>query len=223
MRHEPSTDMIMFQAVLLWIVSWWPVEVAEGEPMFIAVGTLCAFCAMLLAIMSVKQSVPHPSPFPSITGQIAWALRPRKWMVAWGLIIALFAILGRPMVLNWYGAGAASTSTGGCACTCCRRRATARSRAAGSSRGGDDQQVRTNHVRHVAGRSTAKTDLARPCDPTLKMRGWSCRRVISPYIIAIDRRRHRLAARKDYTASGPYFGTPSKSAALRRLTSQLNA
>jgi len=105
MRQEPSTDMLMFQAVLAWIVAWWLIDIAQGHPMTIGVGTLFASCAMGLAIASVTQSVPQPSPFASSPGRVLWALRPRKWMIAWGVIVGLLAVLGRPMILNWYGGG----------------------------------------------------------------------------------------------------------------------
>lgn len=105
MQQSPSSDMLMFQAVLFWIVSWWLVEIAKGEPMSLAVATISASVAMGLAIGSINRTTEKPSPFHGTAGQILWALRPRKWLVAWGLIIGLVAVLGRPMILNNYGGG----------------------------------------------------------------------------------------------------------------------
>ena len=44
----------MFQAVLLWIVAWWLVEIVEGEPVGLGVGLRRGNCAMGLAFQSVN-------------------------------------------------------------------------------------------------------------------------------------------------------------------------
>jgi len=61
--------------------------------------------AMTFAIGAARRAVPQPSPFDSIAGRVAWSLRPRKWMLAWTGLIALFVVFGRPMVLFNYGGG----------------------------------------------------------------------------------------------------------------------
>lgn len=104
-RQEPSSDMLMFQAVLFWIIAWWLAEIAKGEPMSLASSAICASVAMGLAIGGVNRAVRHPSPFHSAAGHLLWLLRPRKWLVSWGIIIGLIAVLGRPMILNNYGGG----------------------------------------------------------------------------------------------------------------------
>ncbi len=104
-RTTAPTNMAMFQAVLLWIVAYWLVEIARGHAMTLGVATLVAVFAMLLAMISVNQAVAKPSPFSGTLGRLLWVLRPRAWMIAWSLIVAVIAILGRPMILNWYGGG----------------------------------------------------------------------------------------------------------------------
>lgn len=101
----PSSDLLMLQALLFWILSWWLAVLGDGHPIWVAVSALHAFVAMGLAIASATHAVRAPSPWPSVPGRMLWALRPRKWMIAWGLIITLFAVLGRPMILNNYGGG----------------------------------------------------------------------------------------------------------------------
>ncbi len=105
MRREPSSDLLMFQAVLFWIVAWWLVEIANGQPMSLAVAVISASVAMGLAIGSVNRAVEKPSPFHGTAGQILWALRPRKWLVAWAFVVGLMVFFGRPMILNNYGGG----------------------------------------------------------------------------------------------------------------------
>ncbi len=97
--------MMMFQAVLWWLIAWWLLEIAKGEPMTIAVGVTLAFLGLGLCIGSVTSHVPQPSPWHSSVGRVAWALRPRKWMLAWALILALITVFGRPMFLFYYGGG----------------------------------------------------------------------------------------------------------------------
>lgn len=105
MQQNPSSNMLMFQAVLFWIVAYWLIEIAKGEPMSLATAAISASVAMGLAIGSVTRMVEKPSPFHSAAGQVLWALRPRKWLVAWALIVGLIVAFGRPMILNSYGGG----------------------------------------------------------------------------------------------------------------------
>ena len=106
MRNDgPSSNILMTQAVLFWIIAWWLAVLVDGEPMGTAVAAICATIAMFLAIGSATHAVMAPSPFSSTTGHFLWALRPRKWMIAWGLIFALVAVLGRPLFLYNYGGG----------------------------------------------------------------------------------------------------------------------
>ena len=105
MQNGPSSNVMMFQAVLWWIIAWWLIELANGEPMPIAVGVSVAFIGLGLSIGSVTSHVPQPSPWGSVAGRLAWSLRPRKWMLAWALILGLIAIFGRPMLLFKYGGG----------------------------------------------------------------------------------------------------------------------
>ncbi|MCB1509264.1 MAG: hypothetical protein KDJ36_00040 [Hyphomicrobiaceae bacterium] len=103
--NSPSSNMAMFNAILFWLLAWWLVEIAGNDGVIIATAAFMALIGLGLAITSVKQSVASPSPFPGPTGQLLWALRPRKWMIAWGLIVVMIAILGRPMFLWNYGGG----------------------------------------------------------------------------------------------------------------------
>ena len=49
--------MLMFQAVLFWIVSWWLAELVDGEPMGTAVAAVCATMALSFAIGSARHAV----------------------------------------------------------------------------------------------------------------------------------------------------------------------
>lgn len=104
-NQSPSSNSLMFHGVLLWIVAWWLVDLVDGEPVGLGVSAFVATMAMVLAIQATNQSVAQPSPFTSLIGRTLWALRPRKWMIAWGVIIAILAVFGRPMILNNYGYG----------------------------------------------------------------------------------------------------------------------
>ena len=107
MMHNsgPSSDMLMFQAVLFWIVSWWLAELVDGDPMGTAVAAVCATMALSFSIGSARHAVILNAHSAHLVFRILWWARPRKWMMAWGLIIALVATFGRPMILGNYGGG----------------------------------------------------------------------------------------------------------------------
>jgi hypothetical protein len=103
--REPSSNLLMFQAVTMWIAAYWLGTLSEGVPVPTALAVMFAIAGMGLAVQAARQAVPQPSPWRSLTGRVLWALRPRKWMLAWGFIIGLMIVFGRPMILNWYGGG----------------------------------------------------------------------------------------------------------------------
>lgn len=103
MPQQPSSNMLMFQAVFFWIIAFWCVEIANQDPVGLGAAVVCAFVAMGLAIGSVSKTVRRQAPFPSLFGHVAWCLRPRKWMLGWALIVGLVLVFGRPMVLTTYG------------------------------------------------------------------------------------------------------------------------
>lgn len=104
-QSGPSADMLMFQSVLFWIVAWWLAELGQGQPMWVAVTVVCATMSMCFAIGSARHAIRRPSPFHSAIGRWLWAVRPRKWMIAWACIVGLVLIAGRPVILYNYGSG----------------------------------------------------------------------------------------------------------------------
>ena len=104
-QHAPSSNMLMFQAVMFWIISWWLIDLVDGEPVGTAVAVFCAFIGLGLSMGSVTSGVHRPSPWPSMVGWALWSLRPRKWMIAWACLIGLVLVFGRPMFLWNYGSG----------------------------------------------------------------------------------------------------------------------
>jgi len=102
---KPTAGQLAFLAVLMWVLSWWLLGVIEGEPVGTAIAVCLSFLGLAYAIHATAKAIPSLPPFTSLPGQILWALRPRGWMLAWGVIIALVLVFGRPMFLWNYGHG----------------------------------------------------------------------------------------------------------------------
>lgn len=98
-----GSNMFYFLAVFMWVIAWWWIGLVDGEPAGTAVGMLFAFMGWAYAIGGIGTAIPRPSPFTSLAGQIAWAFRPRPWVLWWGGIVLAVQILGAPMVLWNYG------------------------------------------------------------------------------------------------------------------------
>ncbi len=104
-QHAPSSNMLMFQAVLFWVLAWWLIDLVESEPIGTAISVVLAFAGLSFAIGSVTSGVHQSSPWPSTAGWVIWCLRPRKWMIAWACLIGLVLMFGQPMFLWNYGGG----------------------------------------------------------------------------------------------------------------------
>ncbi len=105
MDRKLGSNAYYFLAVFMWVIAWWWIGLVDGEPAGTAVGMLFAFMGWAYAIGGIGTAVPRPSPFTSGIGRIAWALRPRPWVLWWAGIILTVQILGAPMVLWNYGGG----------------------------------------------------------------------------------------------------------------------
>ena len=49
MPQQPSSNILIFQAVFFWIIAFWCVEIANQDPVGLGAAVICAFVAMGLA------------------------------------------------------------------------------------------------------------------------------------------------------------------------------
>ena len=97
MNAKQSSNVYYFVTVLFFLTAW---HIAPGEDgghgTWYILSTLIAFAAMGLAIEGTRAAVPEPSPFPGRAAKILWALRPRMWVLAWGVILWATWTYGTP-------------------------------------------------------------------------------------------------------------------------------
>ena len=103
--RKPSSGMFYFLAILMWVISWWLLDLIDDEPVGTAVAVFLSFFGLCYALGAIGTAIPRASPFTSLAGRIAWALRPRSWLIAWLSIIVVVQVFGAPMVLWNYGGG----------------------------------------------------------------------------------------------------------------------
>jgi len=104
-NRAPSSNTFYFFAVMFWIIAWWLIDMGVNEPVTRGVGVAFALFGLGHAMGGVNQAIPTPSPFANWIGKIAWAVRPRSWLIAWAGIFLIIWIFGKPMVLWNYGGG----------------------------------------------------------------------------------------------------------------------
>lgn len=106
MEQKHSSNVYYFMASLLFVMAWWlaPKDVNTDWGWSVVSG-IAAFSGFIMGIQGIQASVRAPSPFPSVTGRILWALRPRAWMIAWAVIIVTVMTMGTPHVLYRYSLG----------------------------------------------------------------------------------------------------------------------
>jgi hypothetical protein len=100
MTHKPSSNLLGFMAVAAGLVAWKAAPVAGASDVVKVYGHLgsgmAALVCTVMAVQSIQANVGRPSPWPSLFGRIAWALRPRSFMIAWAVIIGATWIIGTP-------------------------------------------------------------------------------------------------------------------------------
>ena len=104
-NENPSSGYQYFIAVLFWVVAWWLIDLAPDDAVGKAVAVFFALIGMGLAIGGARDAISTPSPFKTKWGRIAWALRPRPWVLCWLGLLATIGIFGKPMFLWNYGGG----------------------------------------------------------------------------------------------------------------------
>ncbi len=105
MSEKPSCNALAFAsagaAILAW--RWAPAGTSPSELMYgyIASGTF-GTASVVLAVQALHAAESRPSPWPTLAGRIAWALRPRSWMLAWAAILITAAVVGTPHLAYEY-------------------------------------------------------------------------------------------------------------------------
>lgn len=100
MTQKPSSNLTAFMAVGAILVA---VKVAPASTSpdviktygWIGAGT-AVFVAVTLGLQAIRSAEARPSPWASPLGRIAWALRPRAFLVAWVLIFVAGSTWGTP-------------------------------------------------------------------------------------------------------------------------------
>lgn len=100
MSEKTSSGASAFMAFGCFLVAYGlaPEENASDVGRFYgyALAGVAAYCGISLGIQSIRAAEARPSPWKSAGGRIAWALRPRSWMIAWLAIFAAIAVWGTP-------------------------------------------------------------------------------------------------------------------------------
>lgn len=104
-NDKPSADYSFFVAVGLFILAWKLQPAEDWYPTMKLVSPFLAFCGVLSVIEGVRASRFTPSPIGNgLIANLIWALRPRSWMIAWGVIIGAAHVWGTPHILYTYPA-----------------------------------------------------------------------------------------------------------------------
>jgi hypothetical protein len=109
MEQKLSSSHYYFSSVLFFLLAWKMADIGESQgAMWTIASAMIALVGLLLGIEGVTSAIPRPSPFHGRAGRLLWALRPRGWLVAWGMIYLLASTYGAPHVLFRYQAGGSS-------------------------------------------------------------------------------------------------------------------
>ncbi|HRD75325.1 MAG TPA: hypothetical protein PK264_05215 [Hyphomicrobiaceae bacterium] len=100
MSQKPSSNLSAFAAAGALLIAWWMAPSATAPDVVRAYGTftsgMFAVVGAVLAIQAIKTAERRPSPWASMLGRVAWALRPRGWIIAWAAIFVAVAVAGTP-------------------------------------------------------------------------------------------------------------------------------
>lgn len=100
MTQKPSSNAAAFVAVGALYAAWKVAPSASGSDIartyqWFGAG-MAAFVAVTLGLQAIRSSESRPSPWPSRTGRVLWALRPRSFVIAWAAIGIAVWIFGTP-------------------------------------------------------------------------------------------------------------------------------
>ncbi len=96
MRHDPAPGAQSFVGFGLLIVAWRFAPGPHSDPMLYFMSGVFAVCGAIVLITGLSRANASPSPLPGLAGSAIWALRPRSWMIAWGVILLVASIYGTP-------------------------------------------------------------------------------------------------------------------------------
>lgn len=110
MRNDVAPGAQSFVGFGLLIVAWRVAPDPHSDPMLYVLSGAFAFFGAIVLITGLTRANASPSPFPGLVGRVIWALRPRAWMIAWGLIIAAAWTYGTPHLRWQYAIGIVDAS-----------------------------------------------------------------------------------------------------------------
>lgn len=102
MEHKPSAGASAFAAVGCLLMAWHFAPRPGSDPMRWVLAGMFAFAGLVLILQWLKGAEARPSPWQSPLGRIAWALRPRSWIIAWAAIFIAGRVLGTPHIVFDY-------------------------------------------------------------------------------------------------------------------------
>jgi hypothetical protein len=104
MKSEGAPGLQCFIGVACLIVAW-RFAPSEFDPLlYFFSGVFAASGAIMLTVGFARANA-SPSPLPGPAGRVLWALRPRAWMIAGGIIIGLAQLFGTPHLIWQYESG----------------------------------------------------------------------------------------------------------------------
>ncbi|HRK20132.1 MAG TPA: hypothetical protein PK970_14350 [Hyphomicrobiaceae bacterium] len=102
MNQKPSPALAAFVAVGMFLTAW-HLSPSPGDHQGRWILTVAfGFTGLALMLRTVTAAERRPSPWPTPTGKILWALRPRAWMIAWAAILVSAMLVGTPHILFEY-------------------------------------------------------------------------------------------------------------------------
>lgn len=100
MTQRPSSNLCAFAAAGALLIAWRVSPPVTAPDVVRAYGYLASgvlgFVGVVLAVQAIKSAEARPSPWTSSMGRLAWALRPRGWIITWAIVALAAAVLGTP-------------------------------------------------------------------------------------------------------------------------------
>jgi hypothetical protein len=106
MNSKPSSNASAFVAAGALALAYYAAPDADASntsKFYFGLGSMfSAFASVVLAVQAWQLAEARPSPWPGIAGAILWQARPRGWMIAWAVVIAVFGVNGTPHLAYEY-------------------------------------------------------------------------------------------------------------------------